>query len=76
MLSKQSSHKALSSALTHLLHVVSTTLHHYNKKPQFARGFSFGGTGLLLKPLPPFVHEMTYQTVLENLGINSLSPKE
>lgn len=56
--------------------LVSTTLHLYNPEPQFARAISFGGTGLLLKPLPPFVHEMTYKTVLGNLGISELSPED
>ena len=29
-----------------------------------------------MKPLPPFVYEMTYKTVLENLGITATSPEE
>ena len=36
-----------------------------------------GGTSLLMKPLPPFVAEPTYQAVLSNLGIDaSLSPQD
>lgn len=35
-----------------------------------------GGTALLMKPLPPAVHEMTYRTVLEKLGITATSAQE
>lgn len=35
-----------------------------------------GGTALLMKPLPLFVHEMTYQAVLQSLGITATTAAE
>ncbi|KAL3426702.1 carboxylesterase [Phlyctema vagabunda] len=55
---------------------ISTTLHLYSKQPQFTRAISFGGTGLLMKPLPAFIHENTYTTVLEVLGIIATSAED
>lgn len=48
----------------------------YSKTPQFARAISMGGTTLLMKPLPTFVHEMTYKTVVEALGLSAKTPEE
>jgi hypothetical protein len=55
---------------------VSTTIHLYSQKAQFSRAISMGGTALLLKPVPYFVHDMTYQAVLKHLGITADTAEE
>lgn len=35
-----------------------------------------GGTDLLMKPLPDFVTEGAYQTIVKRLGLDGLSPSE
>lgn len=56
--------------------IVSATHHLHSEEPLFTRLMSLGGTSLLMKPLPSFVYEATYKTVMENLGLGSASASE
>jgi len=56
--------------------LVSSTLHLHSTEPLFKRLVSISGTTLLMKPLPPFVAEFAYASVLESLGIKDLSPAD
>ncbi|OAL42550.1 para-nitrobenzyl esterase [Pyrenochaeta sp. DS3sAY3a] len=49
---------------------VSATLHLQSTKPLFQQLVSLGGTSLLMKPLPLFVADISYSTVLRNLQYN------
>ncbi|KAI1609116.1 putative carboxylesterase [Exophiala viscosa] len=55
---------------------VSALLHATRKDGLFKRVMSMGGTPLLLKPLPGFVAEATYSSVVDQLGLASLTAEE
>ncbi|KAK6064902.1 carboxylesterase [Seiridium cupressi] len=50
---------------------VSLTIHLQSKTPLFNQMVAMGGTSVLMKPLPPFVAEATYENVLKKLEIDS-----
>ena len=56
--------------------LVSTTLHLQSETTLFQRAVLMGGTDLLLKPLPDFVTEGAYSTIVKRLGLDGLTPSE
>lgn len=50
---------------------VSITMHLQSRIPLFKQLVSMGGTSLLVEPLPSFVAEKTYESVLNKLGIDT-----
>ena len=52
---------------------VSCTLHLHSEEPLFKRLVSMSGTSLLIKPLPPFIADSGYTTVLKALNFDNLS---
>ncbi|KAL2786639.1 Alpha/Beta hydrolase protein [Aspergillus keveii] len=55
---------------------VSATHHLQSEVPLFKRMISMGGTNLLMRPLPDQVTESTYKTIIDRLGLNTLSASE
>ncbi|OJJ05947.1 hypothetical protein ASPVEDRAFT_75159 [Aspergillus versicolor CBS 583.65] len=55
---------------------VSVTHHLQSEAPLFKRMVSMSGTNLLMSPLPAQVTESTYKTVVERLGLGTLSPSD
>ncbi|KAF2843909.1 alpha/beta-hydrolase [Plenodomus tracheiphilus IPT5] len=55
---------------------VSATLILQSTKAMFQQLVSLGGTSLLMKPLPPFVADVIYSTILQKLQCDSSRPAE
>ena len=54
----------------------SATVQLNSQEPLFKRLMSMGGTSLLMRPLPPVVHEATYDTVISQLGLKDMSAED
>ncbi|KAF2000989.1 para-nitrobenzyl esterase [Amniculicola lignicola CBS 123094] len=48
----------------------------FSEEPLFKRAISMSGTPIMLKPLPPPVAEVSYQTVMKELGLENASVEE
>ena len=60
----------------YLTTAVAVTMFLCSKEPLMKRCLSTGGAVLLFKPLPEFVAESAYRTVVEALGLSDKSPEE
>lgn len=47
-----------------------------SEEPLFRRAICMSGSTLIMRPLPAFIHELNYKTVLETISLAHLSPAE